>query len=344
MKANWRSAALAVALFGGVATASNNGVGAVYGVDGNAENGGAEVAAISEVDEKVKTSDAASKPMFEKLVELAEKDGRVYAICEVCDGVSRTKQVRPASRSQNTYSVAKLFAVTAVMMLQDRGVLDVDDPVFPIFEEKFPENFDPKWRDVKISDAMTHRVGFGRGFLDIDAENPNDWASQDYLRLVLERPLKYKPGEKSVYSDAAFYLVSRIVSEKTGERLDDFLMRELLAPTKFAECAFSKCPQGFPMGATGMYISTEDMAKLGVMYVERGVYDGKRFLSEAAVDEVLKRGFELHPVGDSGFAFGKGGMRGQFLYINMKTKRVVAIHSCDANLDEILGYLAENDR
>jgi len=344
MKANWRNVALAVALFGGVATAGNNNVGAVYGVEANAENGGAEVAASSEVNGEMKTGDAASKPMFEKLVELAEKDGRVYAICEVCDGVSRTKQVRPASRSQNTYSVAKLFAVTAVMMLQDRGVLDVDDPVFPIFEAKFPENFDPKWRDVKISDAMTHRVGFGRGFLDIDAENPNDWASQDYLRLVLERPLKYKPGEKSVYSDAAFYLVSRIVSEKTGERLDDFLIREALAPMKFAEAAFSKCPQGFPMGATGMYISTEDMAKLGVMYVQRGVYDGKRILSEAAVDEVLKRGFELHPVGDSGFAFGKGGMRGQFLYINRKTKRVVAIHSCDANLDEILGYLAKNDR
>jgi len=203
MKANWRKIALAVALFGGVATAGNNNVGAVYGVEANAENGGAEVAASSEVNGEMKTGDAASKPMFEKLVELAEKDGRVYAICEVCDGVSRTKQVRPASRSQNTYSVAKLFAVTAVMMLQDRGVLDVDDPVFPIFEAKFPENFDPKWRDVKISDAMTHRVGFGRGFLDIDAENPNDWASQDYLRLVLERPLKYKPGEKSVYSDAA---------------------------------------------------------------------------------------------------------------------------------------------
>lgn len=344
MKTNWRNVALAVALFGGVATASNNVFGAVYGFEGNAENGETEVAAASEVNGETEMSDAASQPMFEKLVELAEKDGRVYAICEVCDGVSRTKQVRPASRSQNTYSVAKLFAVTAVMILQDRGVLDVDDPIFPIFEAKFPENFDPKWRDVKISDVMTHRVGFGRGFLDIDAENPNDWGSQDYLRLVLERPLKYKPGEKSVYSDAAFYLVSRIVSEKTGERLDDFLIREVLAPAKFAECAFAKCPQGFPMGATGMYISTEDMAKLGVMYVQRGVYDGKRILSEAAVDEVLKRGFELHPVGDSGFAFGKGGMRGQFLYINRKTKRVVAIHSCDANLDEILGYLAENDR
>lgn len=344
MKANWRKIASAVLLGGCVATAGNNGVGAVYGFDVNAENGGTEVAATVEDNGETAMNDAASKSMLEKLVELAEKDGRVYAVCEVCDGVSRTKQVRPASRSQNTYSVAKLFAVTAVMMLQDRGVLDVDEPVFPIFEDKFPEGFDPKWRDVKISDVMTHRVGFGRGFLDIDAENPNDWASQDYLRLVLERPLKYKPGEKSVYSDAAFYLVSRIVSAKTGERLDDFLMRELLAPTKFAECAFSKCPQGFPIGATGMYISAEDMAKLGVIYVNRGVYDGKRFLSEAAVDEVLRRGFELHPVGDSGFAFGKGGMRGQFLYINTKTKRVVAIHSCDANLDEILSYLAENDR
>lgn len=320
------------------------GVGSVCAVGENWENFATEVVASSEDSDESETGVAASRPMLDKLVELAEKDGRVYAICEVCDGVSRTRRIRPASRSQNAYSVAKLFAVTAVMILQDRGVLDVDEPIFPILKEKFPENFDPKWRDVKISDALTHRVGFESGFLDIDAENPNDWGSQDYLRLVLERPLKYKPGEKSVYSDAAFYLISRIVSEKTGERLDDFLIREVLAPAKFAECAFAKCPQGFPIGATGLYVSTEDMAKLGVIYAQRGVYEGKRVLSEAAVDETLRRGFELRPVGDSGFAFGKGGMRGQFLYVNVKTKRVVAIHSCDANLDEILGYLVENDR
>ena len=90
MKANWRNVAAAVALFGGLATASNNGVGAVYGFDANAENGGTEVAAKVDDSGETEMNDAASKSMFEKLVELAEKDGRGYAICEVCDGVSRT--------------------------------------------------------------------------------------------------------------------------------------------------------------------------------------------------------------------------------------------------------------
>ena len=273
-----------------------------------------------------------------------EGEGSVYTICEIHHGVSRTVEITPATRCHNTYSVAKLFAVTAVGILEDRGQIATDELVFPIFRDRFPKNYDPQWEKVRLSDVMRHRVGFGSGFLDIDAENCTTWPTDDFLEIVLSRPLEYAPGEKSVYSDAAFYLVSRVVTEKCGERLDDFLIRELLSPMHFAEYAFSKCPQGYPIGATGMYISTEDMAKLGQLYVQRGVFDGKRLLSERFVEKVLKEGFELHPVGDSGSAYGKGGMNGQFLYINMATERVIAIHSFRGNIGKLLETVQKYDR
>ena len=73
MKTNWRKIASAVVLSGCLATAGNNGLRAAFGVDGNSENGGAEVAATVEDSEGTKMNDAASKPMLDKLVELAEK-------------------------------------------------------------------------------------------------------------------------------------------------------------------------------------------------------------------------------------------------------------------------------
>lgn len=273
-----------------------------------------------------------------------QAQGNVYTICEIHNGVSRVVEIVPATRCHNTYSVAKLFAVTAVGILEDRGRLSTDELVYPIFADRFPEKFDPKWKRVKVIDVMSHRFGIENAFLDIDAENSTTWGNDDFLNIVLSTPLKFEPGEKTVYSDAAYYLVSRIVSEKCGERLDDFLIRELLVPLKFAEYAFSKCPKGYPIGATGMYISTEDMAKLGQLYLQKGVYDGKRILSERFVEKVFELGLELRPLGDSGYTFKKGGMNGQFLYVNRKTGRVVAVHSFQGNVDALLDTVMEYDR
>ena len=291
------------------------------------------------------TKTKSGSELLDGLADLARSDsGSFYYISEIKDGVARTVPIHPSIRCHNTYSVAKLFAVTAMGILEDRGKLNTDDFVYPVFANRFPAGFDPKWKQVRICDVLKHQIGFEQGFLDIDAEIMTSWGTNDFLQLVLSHPLKYQPGEKSVYSDAAFYLVSRLVTEKSGEKLDDFLIRELLVPLKFSEYAFSKCPGGYPIGATGMYIATEDMAKLGQLYLQKGVYNGQRILSERFVEKVFSRGFELHPVGQSGSAFCKGGMYGQLLYLNRKTNRVIAVHSFKGNMDKILKYLDKNDR
>jgi len=79
------------------------------------------------------------------------------------------------------------------------------------------------------------------------------------------------------------------------------------------------------MGATGLYVYTEDLAKLGQLYLNRGVYDGKRIISEEWVDIVEKQEYEFGKTAGGGHV--KGGAFGQILAYYPKKNRVVAYHS-----------------
>ncbi len=287
---------------------------------------------------------SAAEELIDQLAELAHQEKNpVYSICVIKDGIVKTRYFQPSTRCHNCYSIAKLFTVTAIGILEDRSVISTDDKVYPILKEKFPEHFDPKWKEVRISDVLTQRIGFERGFLDIDVEDMRSWPEDDFLNLVLSHPIKYRPGTEYVYSDAAFYLASRIFTAISGEKLDDFLIKEIANPLKFSEFAFSKCPAGYPMGATGLYISTEDMAKLGRLYVQNGIWDGKRILSQEFIEKAFREQFELYRIGNSADAYGKGGMNGQFLYMNRKTGTVCALHSFRADVEKLKQFLLEND-
>lgn len=260
---------------------------------------------------------------------------RVYGICEIIDGKSKTVRPVPASNCQNTYSIAKAFTVTAIGILEDRGLLSTDEKVYPIFEKDFPEGFDERWKKVTIHHLLKHQSGLSMDMLDIDNVDPCvAYGNDDFLNLTLGRKLGFEPGTKSDYSDVTFYILGHVIYRKTGIRPDDFIIREILTPLRFREFAFSKCPNGFALCGTGMYITTSDMAKLGQLFVQNGVYNGKQILSPRMVEKILKQGYEFHRSYGGGYA--KGGMLGQLLWFNRETKRVIAIHSYKANIDKLM--------
>ena len=130
------------------------------------------------------------------------------------------------------------------------------------------------------------------------------------------------------YTDAAYYLISRVVTKISGEKLDTFLAKRLFNKTDCREYAFASCPQGYPMGATGLYIRSADVAKLGRIYLDGGKYGEEQIISKEWVDLVLEKGYELNR---SGTGYAKGGMRGQYLYINFNKNIAAAWHSYDPN-------------
>ena len=223
----------------------------------------------------------------------------------------------------NVYSVAKAYVVTAVGLLVDRGLLSTDEVVTDILADEIPDGCQPAWYKTTVDMLLLHKVGLPLGFLDIDCYDSRNFG-EDYLAYTLTYPTPedYTP-EKSTYTDAAFYILSRIVEKRAGEPLDNLLWRELLFPIGCLEAAFSRCPKGHPMGATGLYIRAAEVAKLGSIYLNGGMYGNRRILSEAWVGTVLSRGYELKSK-CGGRAYGKGGMRGQMLLVLPEQKRVIA--------------------
>ncbi len=266
-------------------------------------------------------------------LEQAQKlGGTFYKITEICDGKIDTVTLNPANACQNSYSVAKAFTTTAIGMLRDDGLLSTDERIVDIFADELPEGMDPAWQEMTVHHLLTHTCGFPVGYQDIDAIDPNTFGTPDYLEYLFKTKLDYIPGQGNAYSDAAFYLLGRVVSQKTGEKLDEYLWPRLFYPMGFREVAWSCCPKGYPMGATGLYIYTEDMAKLGDLYLHGGVYNGQRLISEAWVETVKSRGYEFHNLKD-GKAYGKGGAFGQMLLFMPERNSVMAWHSyCGGDL------------
>lgn len=267
-----------------------------------------------------------TKPLLDRLVEKARcGGGTYYKITLVEKGVADTAVITPANGAQNSYSVAKVFTVTAIGMLVDKNLIKTDEMVCDILRDKLPTDIAPGWETMTVHHLLKHSAGFPGGYLDIDAENQVPIAGKDYLGHLFRAKPVYAPGTENRYSDAAYYLLSRIFTAKSGEKMDDYLLKHLFFPLGFREMAWSKCPMGYPMGATGLYVYTEDLAKLGVLYLNGGVYQGKRLLSKEWVATVLDEGYEFTRTAGGGY--GKGGMYGQMLIFYPHRNRVVAYHS-----------------
>ncbi|MBO7358208.1 MAG: beta-lactamase family protein [Clostridia bacterium] len=257
------------------------------------------------------------------------------------NGEINTAELMPASPCQDVYSVAKTFTMTGIGLLYDKGLLRLEEKVCDILSDELPESgMDERWRSSTVETALTHRLGLPGGFLDIDVSHSMEF-TDDFLRYLFTYPLAYEPGTEDRYSDGAYYLLSRIAEKKAGMRLDDFLWREMLTKLEVRELAWSHCPQGHPIGATGLYVHSSDMAKLGLVYLNKGLYKGKRILSEEWTDLAVAKEFALNRYGRKG-TYGKGGMYGQELLIVPYQDRVIAVQSFSETPDEFNAFVGRS--
>ncbi len=245
-----------------------------------------------------------------------------------------------ANPCQNVYSVAKTFTMTALGLLHDKGLLRLDERICDILKDDLPETgMDERWRASTVEMALTHRLGLPGGFLDIDVTKSSDF-SWDFLNYLFTYPLAYEPGTEARYSDGAYYLLARVAEKKAGMLLDNFLWRELLVRLDFQEMAWSHCPQGHVIGATGLYVHSSDMVKLGLLYLDGGLYHDKQILSREWTDLAVSREFALdwdvqHRI------FYKGGMHGQKLIVAPEQGRVVALQSFGADSQIIAEWVRD---
>ncbi len=272
---------------------------------------------------------------------ILENNINVYSVNVTVGDKSETFAPRFGNACNDSYSVAKVYTLTAIGMLVDEGKLKTDDLIYTYFKDEMGDWVDENWKTVTVENVIAHKIGLGRGCLDIDME---EIENEDFLDELFSMELFYEPGTEYVYSDGAYYLLSRLVTKISGEKLDDFLMERLFVPMGVREAAWSNCPKGYPMGATGLYIRSEDVSKLGIAYLNGGEYDGKTYFSEDWANWVLENGYELGILADG--AWGKGGLYGQYMFISKNTNMVISWHSAVQGTDcyFLRDYVLELDK
>lgn len=175
------------------------------------------------------------------------------------------------------HSVSKSFTATAIGMLVDDAKLKVTDKVVDFFPDDLPNEVSDNLKAMTIRDLLTMNCGHE---VAPESSRFSNWA-----RSFLAQPVTKTPGSWYCYNSMATYMLSAIVQKLSGEKLVDFLTPRLFEPLGINKPKWEESPQGINVGGWGLYITTEDMAKFGQLFLQKGNWEGRQLISEAWVAE-----------------------------------------------------------
>ena len=179
------------------------------------------------------------------------------------------------------YSLSKSFTSTAVGLAIAEGKLSVDDEVLKFFPEDAPKEPSNNLKAMRVSDLLRMSTGH-------QAE-PRLTPGDVWTKKFLAQPVPYKPGTHFLYNTAATYMLSAIVQKATGTTVLDYLRPRLFEPLGIEHPTWGTSPQGISLGGYGLSIRTEDIARFGQLYLQKGKWHGKQLVPEAWVEAATAR-------------------------------------------------------
>ncbi len=182
------------------------------------------------------------------------------------------------------YSLSKSFTSTAVGLAVREGLLSVDDPVLRFFPDKAPRRPSKNLEAMRVRHLLTMSTGHEQDCLERMVRG----RSRDWVRTILSLEVEREPGSLFVYNSGASYLLSAIVQKVTGQRLAEYLAPRLFEPLGIEDASWETCPRGINTGGWGLSVKTEDIAKFGLLYLQKGRWGGRPLLPEGWVEEATR--------------------------------------------------------
>ncbi|MFT3890051.1 MAG: serine hydrolase [Anaerolineales bacterium] len=182
------------------------------------------------------------------------------------------------------YSLSKSFTSTAIGLAVAEGRLTVDDPVLKFFPDDAPSNPSENLKSMRVR----HLLSMNTGHKEDTTRHVFGGKDENWARAFLSLPVEYQPGTWFVYNTAATYMLSAIITKLTGESLVDYLRPRIFDPLGIENPFWETDPRGINVGGTGLHIKTEDIARFGQMYLQKGMWQGQRLVPEAWIAEATK--------------------------------------------------------
>ena len=233
------------------------------------------------------------------------------------------------------FSLSKSFTSTAVGLAVAEGRFSLDDSVLAFFPEEVPTEPGDLLAAMRVRHLLTMSTGHADDTWSFLVERPDG----NWIKGFFDVPVRYAPGTHFLYNTGATYMLSAIVQKTTNMKLIEYLEPRLFEPLGIQHATWAECPQGIATGGVGLSITTEDLARFGQLYLQKGLWQGRQLLSEDWIREAtatqMATGADPHSDWTQGYGYQfwrcrHGGYRGdgvfgQFCVIMPEQDVVLAI-------------------
>ena len=180
------------------------------------------------------------------------------------------------------YSLSKSITGIAIGMLVDEGKLLLSERIVDIFADKIPDPSTHHYKDATVWHLLT--MSTGSRFNEVGSVLGPDWEKE-----FLDAGVRYVPGTQFCYNSMNSYMLAAIIRRKTGMGLLEYLKPRLFEPLGIGDIAWDTCPMGTEKGGWGLALKLEDVAKIGLLYLQKGRYvvngEERELLSEDWIKE-----------------------------------------------------------
>ena len=243
------------------------------------------------------------------------------------------------------YSLSKSFTSTAVGLAIHEGKLSLDDEVLSFFPDEAPEDPSDNLKAMRVHDLLRMSAGH--------ADEANVYAAENWAEAFLDHPVPHLPGTHFRYNTPATYMLSAIVQHVTGQTVHDYLQPRLYRPLGIDNPIWETSPQGVTLGGFGLSIRTEDIARFGQLYLQKGVWQGEQLVPASWVEAAtsLQTSNGSNPESDwnqgYGYQFWRSrhntyrgdGAFGQYCIVMPELDAVIAITSGVGDMQAVLNLV-----
>ena len=188
------------------------------------------------------------------------------------------------------HSVSKTFTSMAAGMAINEGLLSLDDKVISFFPDNLPDTVSDNLAAMTVRDLLTMNCGHS-------VEPKRGGRKTDWVSSFLAWPVEHTPGTYFWYNSMGTYMVSAIVQKVTGQKVVDYLKPRLFDPLGIDYPKWEESPQGINCGGWGLYLKTEDLAKMGQLLLQNGMWQQQQLIPAEWIAEASRRQVDSRPAG-----------------------------------------------
>lgn len=201
---------------------------------------------------------------------------------------------------RNIYSATKSFTSCAVGFAVQEGLISLEEKLTDVFSEDLPDFIDDNLKAATVRDLLTMCLGQEQGSL-MGEQRPL-YKEDDWVKMSLSIPFKYKPGTHFVYNNVGPYLAGILVQRRSGCDLVSYLTPRLFSHLEIKRPTWETDPLGNSFGAGGLFLTLSELHKFGLFYLNKGKWNGRQILSEKWIEESTKAADVKH----YGYLFWRG--------------------------------------